>query len=32
MPLSITTVPIVEGERRPYDDGVALNQLLLSHG
>ena len=22
MPLSITTVPVVEGEDRPYDDGV----------
>jgi putative restriction endonuclease len=28
MPLSITTVPIVEGEPRPYDDGVGTDGFL----
>ena len=28
MPLSITTVPVVEGEDRPYDDGVGPDKLL----
>jgi putative restriction endonuclease len=29
MPLSITTVPIVEGRPRPYEDGVGPDGLLL---
>ena len=28
MPLSITTVPVVEGEDRPYDDGVGSDGFL----
>jgi putative restriction endonuclease len=28
MPLSITTVPVVEGEDRPYDDGVGPDGFL----
>lgn len=28
MPLSITTVPVVEGEERPYDDGVGPDGFL----
>jgi len=29
IPLSITTVPVVEGQARPYEDGVAPGGLLL---
>lgn len=29
MPLSITTVPVVEGQQRPYEDGVGPGGLLL---
>jgi putative restriction endonuclease len=29
MPLSIATVPIVEGKPRPYEDGMSLGGLLL---
>ena len=28
LPLSITTVPVVEGEDRPYDDGVGSDGFL----